>query len=454
VEVNNKLEQAITRNVKGLLAERLHEDIRALLDRICRMADELKYGAYLVGGPVRDLLLGVPNFDIDVVVEGNGIAFASKLGEYSGGKIRVHKEFSTATIILPRDAFTKAKPKVYKIDVATARRESYEHPAALPKVEASSLRDDLHRRDFTINSMAIKLNPDGFGDLIDFFGGQRDLANGVVRALHDLSFVDDPTRIFRAIRFERRYNFRIDSQTEHLIEDALKMEVFEKLDGRRVRDEIVLILSEPDPIKPIERVAEFGLLRYIHPDIRWNSQLASEMMEVSEVISRFGAMIRGERTAKWLIYFMALIDQLDLEQVEPLVQSLKIAKRDISKLVTAKRALPGVIKELKEPSSPRPSSVCQLLGPIPREVLLFVVAKARSSRVSERVTSFLTKWCKVRIKIDGQDLKKLGYQPGPAFGQILTQVLRAKLDGRVITRADEIRYAKELAQKLLKEGDN
>lgn len=450
MEVNNKLEQTITRDVKDLLAERLHDDIRALLDRICRVADELKYGAYLVGGPVRDLLLGVPNFDIDIVVEGNGIAFASKLGEYSGGKIRVHKEFGTATIILPRDAFTKAKPKVYKIDVATARRESYEHPAALPRVEASSLRDDLRRRDFTINSMAIILNPDGFGYLIDSFGGQRDVANGVVRVLHDLSFVDDPTRIFRAIRFEKRYNFRIDSQTEHLIEDAIKMEVFEKLDGRRVRNEIVLILSEPDPIKPIERVAEFGLMRYIHPDIRWNNQLASEITEVSEVISSFETMIRGKRTVKWLIYFMALIDQLDLGQVESLVERLKLSKRDVSKLITAKRDLPGVIKELKETSSPRPSSVCQLLGPIPREVLLFMVAKARSNRVSERLTSFLTKWRKVRTRIDGQDLKKLGYQPGPAFGQILTQVLKAKLDDQVITRADEIRYANELAQEIIK----
>lgn len=433
-------------DVKDLLASRLPEDVQVLLRRIGQVAQELGYGAYLVGGPVRDLLLGVPNFDLDLVVEGDGIGFASELGKYLGGKIRVHKEFGTATIILPKDSLGKVG---VKIDVATARKESYEHPAALPRVEPSSLRDDLYRRDFTINSMAIRLNLDSFGDLVDFFGGQRDLADGVIKVLHDLSFVDDPTRVFRAIRFEQRYNFKIEPQTLRLIHRAIELGIFEKLAGRRIRDELILILNEPEPIKSIEHMAEFGLLSFIHPAIRWNSRVASDISKASEVLSRFGAIINGGR---WLIYFMALIDQLKLGQIESLAERLKLAKSDISKLMIAKRDLPSIIEELEGPSHPKPSSICQLLGSLPKEVLLFMMAKARSSRMSERVAAFLTKWRKVKIEISGHDLKKLGYQPGPAFSQILSQVLAAKLDGQVVSRADEIRYAKGLAQKILKEG--
>ncbi|GAI24807.1 unnamed protein product, partial [marine sediment metagenome] len=165
--------------------------------------------AYVVGGFVRDLLLGIENLDIDIVVEGKGIILAQKLGKELKGEVKKFPEFGTAAVMLP-DGF--------KIDVATARSEFYEYPAALPRVEFASLKQDLYRRDFTINSMAVRLNKKGLGDLIDFYGGERDLKKKVVRVLYNLSFVEDPTRIFRAIRFEQRYGFQIDSQTRGFIE--------------------------------------------------------------------------------------------------------------------------------------------------------------------------------------------------------------------------------------------
>ena len=205
------------------------KNIMRLLKRIGDLANSMRYTAFLVGGTVRDLILGKESLDLDITVEGDAIKLGELLAKELDGTLVAHKMFGTCSLAL--------KGKL-KIDFATARRETYEHPGALPKVEPSSLKDDLARRDFTINAMAVSLNKKDFGKLVDLFGGRRDLARGVIRVMHDKSFIDDPTRIFRAVRFGERLRFAIDRRTLRLIESAIKKGMLDKLSKYRINKEL------------------------------------------------------------------------------------------------------------------------------------------------------------------------------------------------------------------------
>ncbi len=270
------LGSARTRKIVKFMKERLSPGVIAVLNRIGEVADELGCGAYVVGGFVRDLFLYRGNEDLDVVIEGNGIAFAKEFGRITGARIHSHEKFGTAVILFPEG---------FKIDVASARMEYYKFPAALPEVERSSIKLDLYRRDFTINTLAIQLNPGRFGTLIDFFNALRDIKDKVIRVLHNLSLVEDPTRVFRAIRFEQRFGFTIGKLTSSLIENAISMDFFKRLSGRRVFTEIRLILEEENPIRAIIRLNDFGLLRVIHPAISLDKDLLQMFNSTRKVLS-------------------------------------------------------------------------------------------------------------------------------------------------------------------------
>ena len=230
---------------------RLPLDILNLLRDSGVCAEEMGFEAYAVGGLVRDLFLFRDNLDVDVVIEGDGIAFASRFSVGHGACLLTYEKFGTANIVLPDGL---------KIDVATARTETYERPAALPLVTPGSIRDDMSRRDFSINTLAVGLNPGRFGDLLDFFHARNDIKNKLIRVLHDRSFIDDPTRIFRAVRFEKRFGFRIDSVTEKLIGDAVSAGLVERLSGYRISSELKIILKEENPLPPVRRLDELGVL--------------------------------------------------------------------------------------------------------------------------------------------------------------------------------------------------
>ena len=247
---------ARTRNIFHFLQERLSEEILQALRKIGEVAESLNFEAYVVGGFVRDLFLYRNNEDIDIVIEGDGIIFAKAYAEISKARIHTHSKFGTAVIV---------SPDGLKIDVATARMEYYRYPAALPDVEMSSIKLDLFRRDFTINTLAININPKKFGRLIDFFSAQKDIKDKAIRVLHNLSFVEDPTRVFRALRFEQRFDFTIGKLTASLIHNAVKMEFFKRLSGRRVFTELRLILEEDNPAPAMIRMNDFNLLQVIHP---------------------------------------------------------------------------------------------------------------------------------------------------------------------------------------------
>jgi len=216
-----------------------------------RCAEKMGFGAYAVGGLVRDLFLRRVTLDVDVVIEGDGVAFASRFSADHGARLLVYERFKTASLTFP-DGF--------KMDVATARTETYERPAALPLVRPGSIRDDLFRRDFSINTLAVFLNPDRFGELLDPFQARDDIRGGVIRILHDRSFIDDPTRIFRAVRFEKRFDFRMNDMTRRCIRDAVSAGLIELLSGYRIASELQLVLQEGDPFPAVRRLGELGVL--------------------------------------------------------------------------------------------------------------------------------------------------------------------------------------------------
>jgi len=233
------------------------------LTTIGKIGSELNFGVYVVGGFVRDLLLYKKNDDIDIVIEGDGIKFAIEYAKQTDSNLHIYEKFGTAVITMPDN---------FKIDVASARMEYYKSPAALPTVEMSSIKLDLYRRDFTINTLAINLIPDEFGTLTDFFAGQRDLKDKIIRVIHNLSFVEDPTRIFRAIRFEQRFGFKIGKLTAGLIKNAVKMDFFRKLSGLRVLTELRYILEERHPVRAVIRLSDYNLLQVLHSEVKLNNK--------------------------------------------------------------------------------------------------------------------------------------------------------------------------------------
>ncbi len=314
--------------ISKLMRERLPERLQRLLEEFGRIGDELGYSIYAVGGFVRDLLMRVENFDIDIVVEGDGIQFAETVERGVPCRIRTHKKFGTAIILFPDGL---------KVDVATARLEIYDSPAALPTVERGSIKMDLYRRDFTINTLAIQLNPKAFGEIIDFFGGMKDIKEKVIRVLHNLSFVEDPTRIFRAIRFEQRLGFQIGKHTQNLMKNSVKMGFLQRLSGGRVLSELILILKEDNPIPALNRMRDFDLLRFLHPNLKFDGEAVDLFERIHHVISWFDLLFLEERYERWLIYFCGLIDTLKEGEMEEMATRLAMNERERKRMIEGKR---------------------------------------------------------------------------------------------------------------------
>ncbi|UCC66938.1 MAG: CBS domain-containing protein [Deltaproteobacteria bacterium] len=418
--------------VTKLMEERLPPEVISLLRELGQVGEELGYQVYAVGGFVRDLILRREDYDIDVVVEGDGVHFAQVFGAKSGCRVKVHKKMKTATILLSNG---------YKIDVATARMEYYERPAAPPTVELSSIKMDLFRRDFTINTLAVELRPGAFGRLLDFFGGQRDLKEGVVRVLHNLSFVEDPARIFRAIRFEQRFSFQIGKHTSNLIKNAISMGFLERLSGSRLFSELELILREENPLPILETMAEFDLLQFVHPRLEYNAQTKALLNRIYEVISWFNLLFLEGSYLKWMVYLFGLTDRLQLERLEEVVQRLSLPPRHRKKLIEGKREGLRILQKVRRRRM-KPREIYSLFKPLPIEVLLYMMAKTEEKEVKKAISLFFTKLKDMKVSLRGKDLQELGIQPGPVYREILNSLLLARLEGKVKTKGDEIRYVR------------
>ncbi len=416
------------RNIGSTLRERLPARVVGLLKQAGELGDRLGVSVYAVGGFVRDLLLGIQNLDLDLVVEGDGMAFARALGRKHDARVKVHERFGTAVVIFP-DGF--------KLDVATARTEYYEYPTALPTVEQSSIKKDLYRRDFTINTLAVRVNARSFGELIDFYGGQRDLKEGTIRVLHSLSFVEDPTRVIRAIRFEQRFGFHLGKETLALIKGAVKMDLFHRLSGHRLLEELILLLSEEEPPKAVARLGELDLLRFVHPTLKWSPRLAGLLKGVVQALDWYKLLYREQKIDAWLVYFMALMEAIPHKAVGETLARLAVPERFAEKIRAGHAASHHTLRRLMKRPPPTPAETYRLLSGQSDETLLLLMAKTKSEAVKRRLSAYLTSYQQVKPILTGTDLKAMGFKPGPQYKRILDRLLDARLNGQVKTEAEE-----------------
>jgi tRNA nucleotidyltransferase (CCA-adding enzyme) len=419
------------RQVGRLLRSQLPERIIAILRQMGTVGDDLGVSIFAVGGFVRDLLMRQENLDIDLVVEGEGIAFAAEYARRYGCRIRAHRKFGTAVIVFP-DGF--------KVDVASTRVEYYVEPGALPTVEHASIKLDLYRRDFTINTLAVSLNGPRYGELLDFFGGQRDIKDKAIRILHNLSFVEDPTRVFRAVRFEQRLGFHLGRHTEFLLRSAVRMGFLERVGGRRVFNELIIILRESDPLPALQRLAELDLLKIIHPALAVGSAVSPLFAAASRTIHWFELLYIDESCEKWLVYFFCLLDDLDAEAVAALCNRLEIPPRYRRLLVDERLEAKSVLARLegRRRKQPPSSELFRLLDPFSTEILLYLMARTSDEQVRRAISHYFTHLRGVTSLLSGHDLLEAGIPPGPHYKKIFAALLDARLNGLVTTREEEM----------------
>ncbi len=416
------------KNIVSMMRERLPKKILTILTQAGQVAEELGFHAYVVGGFVRDLFIKQENLDVDLVIEGDGITFAKTFATRHGARARVFQKFKTAVLIFP-DGF--------KVDVATARTEYYDAPGALPVVEYSSIKMDLYRRDFTINTLAVKLNPGDFGTLLDFFGAHRDLKERRISVLHNLSFVEDPTRVFRAIRFEQRFRFRISKLTINLIQNAVKNNFFDRLSGVRLFHELELILHEENPIPAIARLAEMDLLKAIHPRLWFDEGTRAMLERVQAVLSWFDLSYLEETFERWLVYFLGLVEPLTSEELTELMGRFKPPPKVAAAILNGKEAADQALIQLFRLGEPNRSEIYHLLSPIGTEYLLYMMAKSRQEPSKRAISLYFTHLKHLKPELRGRDLVSMGFQPGPQIKEILNMLHEARLNEVVQSKREE-----------------
>ena len=399
----------------------LPESLLPVLDAVAAVSEPYD-GVYLVGGSVRDILLGEPNFDVDVVVEGDAIGLANELAKKLDGRVRAHRTFGTAVVLYGDDG---------RVDVVTARSESYHAPAVLPAVEPGTIDEDLHRRDFTINAMAVSLKGDAVGKLVDPFGGRADLEAGRIRILHDRSFVDDPTRILRAIRYEDRYGFRMDDDTARLARECIATGHVGDLSGARLRDELEALLSEGDVSHAIPRLADLGAEQEIHPHVVADEESVRLFDRLRELNRRYSLGIPA-----WRLGFEALGRRLPPAEIADWLDRLKIRRPDANHIERAIVEGPRIADDL----SGTAADVVAAAEPHDPDAPLFALALTDAPQLHE----YFDRLRGVRLEISGADLAALGLGESPRVGEILGELRRRKLNGELDGRESELQAAREL----------
>jgi tRNA nucleotidyltransferase (CCA-adding enzyme) len=428
-----------TRSISSLMTDTLSRDIILLLRELGEIAQDLCMQAYVVGGFSRDLLLQTKNLDIDIVVEGDGIQFAKELATRKQATVRTHEKFVTATVMLADGM---------RIDVATARLEYYAFPAAMPTVEHSSLKQDLFRRDFTINALAIHLNPERFGTLVDFFNSQNDLKERRIRVLHNLSFVEDPTRIFRAVRFEQRLDFKITRHTEKLMRNAVQMHMYEKFSGPRFFSELKLILSEDHPLASLRRLDSLHLFPVLWPDLRPNLKIdrrfAHILTQAEKAISWFKLLFledAGEQAARcntWMVCLLAVFGRSREQELRNFCHRFELPPKHRKQLLRQKRKADHIALHMLRRPVMQHAEIYWLLDPLENEGLLYLMSIARKKHIRQQVSHYVTHLRGVQPLLSGQDLTGLGYTPGTLFRIMINHTLSAQLNGEISDKEEAI----------------
>ncbi len=423
------------RNMASMLKERFPRNVIQRMKELGRIADLLQYNVYLVGGIVRDVFLKRDNLDVDLVVEGDGIEFAHAfVRHHADVRVRTHHKFGTAVLIFP-DGF--------KVDIATARIEYYESPAAPPIVETSSLKQDLSRRDFTMNTLAVKLNPRHFGTLVDYFGAQKDIKDRVIRVLHNLSFVEDPTRIMRAIRFEQRFGFKIGKLTLALMKNAASLDSFKEMAPRRVFHELMLLLQETEPLSSIERMDGFGLLQAIHPRIHLTDGLREILRETKAVLSWFDRLYLEEDYEPWKVHWLGLTSELDDSTLLGLAEAARLSEPEGLGVVRQRRNTREFLDHIYRLEEGNLYGIHVLLSEMDTELILHLMAKANNRHIKRQISLYFTQLRGQKSDLRGRDLKAMGIRPGPMYRTILDRLLEERMNRRLHTREQEIAFVLE-----------
>ena len=403
-------------NLAGLLHERLSPDVLGVLGTIARAAGERRERVYLVGGTVRDLLLGHETLDLDLAVEGSPdvSGLARTVADEIGSSVVAHSRFGTATL----------QAGTLSVDLAMARTERYPRPGALPEVQPGAIEEDLSRRDFTINAIAIDVSEPTFGAVIDPLAGRADLEARLIRVLHDGSFRDDPTRILRALRYQARFDFALEKHTERLLKRHA--EDLRGISGDRVRHELERTWEEREPERVLEAAQEAGVLAAIHPGLAWDS-----------TASRRFARARRDGAASPAVYLALFAYELDEAAVNGLVKRLALS-RAAARAIRDAHGLRGAVASIAAPQQTRPSEVVQALDGYSPDAVAACRAATESPIIDERLGRYLKEWRDVRPQMDGKSLAGLGVDEGPDVGALLERLRNARLDGQAVTRDDEV----------------
>jgi tRNA nucleotidyltransferase (CCA-adding enzyme) len=375
--------------------------------------------------------------DIDLVVEGDGIEFAKFFAGQQGCRVNTHKKFGTAVIVFPDN---------FKVDVASARLEYYATPAALPIVEKSSIKKDLARRDFTINTLALSLNHDTFGTLIDYFGATRDLKDKTIRTLHNLSFVEDPTRVFRAIKFANRFGFNIGKVTATLIKNAVKIDCFKHLSGLRVLSELKQIFGEENPIPAIHTMESYGLERVINKQLLITPTTYALFESVNKTLTWHDLLYLDDPYPRWAVYFMALLNRCSHGVCEEICHRLMIPVKEKSLLVEKRYKAENRLALIENAYPITRQELYWGLINFNTEFILYMMALAKDEAVRKAISNFYTRHRYITPVICGKDLLALGIKPGPVFTQIINLIINEKLDNRLETLEKEILFAAQYAR--------
>ena len=437
-------------NLASILEKNLNSEQAELIKVIASTAYDMKMHVYLVGGVVRDILLNTPLYDIDFVVEGNAIELAKKLTALYGGKATSHKQFGTAKWFLENTkipsgaAASQSINSLKSVDLISARTEFYKNPSALPTVKLSSIKLDLLRRDFTINTLAIQLDGKHYGNLSDYWSGLSDLKDGIIRVLHSLSFVDDPTRMLRAVRFEQRFGFQIEERTLELLLEAKPL--LKQVSGDRIRHELNLILEERLAVDILQRLEKLGLLQIIDPDFKFPKKKAALLQSVIETKPENKWQLPqkvGNIASKTIVSYCILFGQLTKENISRICKRLKLPGT-IQKSIDQTHLL---LEELPKLVEKKPSQVYAVLKDAPLYVLYAVhFFFYNQEKILQVIDLCIKEWKKIKPYTNGTTLQELGIQPGPVYKEIFQKLTDAWIDGEIVSRSEEENFLQDFLQ--------
>ena len=422
-------------NIKKILNKNFPAEIYFILENVRKISSKRKEKAYLVGGIVRDLLLGIKNLDIDIVIEGNGTEFAKELALLlKADKIVIHDKFHTSVIFLENGL---------KVDIATSRIEYYEYPTSMPTVESSSIKQDLFRRDFTINAMALEIDYSSFGKLIDIFNGYKDLSEKKIRILHNFSFTEDPTRIIRCIRFAVRYGFTIEEDTEKFIFDAVYNGFLNKMSLKRVKTELEILLQEKGAEKAVLLLFEYGIFKSINSKLELTDKIKTNISK----IKNYDNLLEKLSIKKWLIYFLTIFDDLSTDEMISIFEELSFKKNFIEKYSNGKNKRAEILNSLKKVQ--KPSEIITSFSEISKEVIIMILITEENVDLEEKIQYFFETLSKIKPILEGKDILSVGIPSGKHCSDILKDIFFYQLDNNINSKNKLIDYLLTIKNKYI-----